>query len=193
DSVAALVPKAEIEGLMGDNNSMGLQARLMSKAMRKLAGILNKSNCLIIFINQLREKISSGPMYGNPETTTGGRALKFYASVRIDIRRKEALKVRENNEEKIVGNLVQVKVVKNKVAPPFKSCEITIIFGRGISKEDEIIDLAVERGLILKSGSWYQYKDEKIGQGKENVKKYLSLHENVQNEIVTALENGEAR
>ena len=169
DSVAALVPEAEIAGGMTDQ-TIGLQARLMSKAMRKLVGILNKSNTLIIFINQLREKV--GVIYGNPETTTGGRALKFYSSIRLEIRKTEAIKQGSD----IVGNIVNVKVVKNKVAPPFKSCRIEIVYGQGISKESELIDLASNIGIIKKSGSWYEYSEERIGQGKETVKAFLKSH-----------------
>lgn len=176
DSVAALVPQAELDGVMGDNQ-VGLQARLMSKAMRKLAGILNKSNCLIIFINQLREKV--GIMYGNPETTTGGRALKFYATIRLDLRRSEALK----NGSDIIGNTVKVKVVKNKVAPPFKSCSIDIIYGTGISKEGELLDLGVEYGYIQKTGNWYMVSGEKIGNGREASKAYLRNNPQVCGEI----------
>lgn len=171
DSVAALVPQQELDGVMSDNQ-VGLQARLMSKAMRKLAGILSKTNCLAIFINQLREKV--GVLYGNPETTTGGRALKFYASIRIDLRRQEAIK----QGSEIIGNSVRVKIVKNKVAPPFHSCLVDLIYGQGLSKEGEIIDLGVEKGFLLKSGNWYEYKGKKIGNGREAVKNYL--RENVE-------------
>lgn len=166
DSVAALVPKAEIEGEMGDSH-MGLQARLMSQALRKLTGIISKSNCSVIFINQVREKI--GVMFGNPETTTGGRALKFYASVRMEVRRAESLKQGGD----VVGNRVKVKVVKNKIAPPFKEAEFDIMFGQGISKEGDILDLAVKENIIEKSGAWYAYQGAKIGQGRENAKIYL--------------------
>ncbi len=166
DSVAALVPKAEIEGEMGDSH-MGLQARLMSQALRKLTGIINKYNCSVIFINQVREKI--GVMFGNPETTTGGRALKFYASVRMEVRKAETLKVGGD----MIGNRVKVKVVKNKIAPPFKEAEFDIMFGKGISKEGDILDLAVKENIIEKSGAWYAYQGKKIGQGRENAKIYL--------------------
>lgn len=166
DSVAALVPKAEIDGDMGDSH-MGLQARLMSQALRKLTSIVSKTNCIVIFINQLREKI--GVMFGNPETTTGGRALKFYASVRLDVRRTEALK--QGGE--VIGNHTRVKVVKNKIAPPFKEAEFDIMFGQGISTVGDILDLAANCGVIIKSGAWYAYNDAKIGQGRENAKQYL--------------------
>ena len=183
DSVAALVPQAELDGEMSDN-SVGLQARLMSKAMRKLAGILNKADCAVIFINQLREKV--GVMYGNPETTSGGRALKFYASIRIDIRRVDAIK----NGSEIIGNTCRIKVVKNKVAPPFKHCEIDIIYGEGISMEGEIIDKAVELGLMKKSGSWYEYKGNKIAQGRDQAKAYLQSNEDVVKELKEAIKTG---
>ena len=166
DSVAALVPKAEIDGEMGESH-VGLQARLMSQALRKLTGIISKSNCTVIFINQIREKI--GVMFGNPETTTGGRALKFYASVRMDVRRTDSLK----QSGEVVGNHVRVKVVKNKIAPPFKEAEFDIMFGQGISKEGDILDLAVKENIVEKSGAWYAYQGAKIGQGRENAKIYL--------------------
>ena len=176
DSVAALVPKAEIDGDMGDSH-VGLQARLMSQALRKLTAAISRSNCVVIFINQLREKV--GVMFGNPETTTGGRALKFYASVRLDVRRTETLK--QGGE--MVGNHVKVKVVKNKVAPPFKQAEFDIMFGTGISREGEILDLASECNVVNKSGAWYSYNGERIGQGRENVKIFLKDHPEICEEI----------
>ncbi len=178
DSVAALVPKAEIDGDMGDSH-MGQQARLMSQALRKLTGIVNKTGCSVVFINQLREKV--GVMFGNPETTTGGRALKFYASVRLDVRRVETLKA----GGEMVGNRARVKVVKNKVAPPFKEAEFDIMFGKGISREGDILDLAANCGVVIKSGSWYAYNSEKIGQGRENAKKYLLENPAIMEEIET--------
>lgn len=182
DSVAALVPQAELDGVMSDS-SMGLQARLMSKAMRKLSGVMNKSKCTVIFINQLREKI--GVVYGNPETTTGGRALKFYASIRIEVRKGEAIKQGTD----IIGNKVNVKVVKNKVAPPFKTATIEIRYGEGVSRESEIIDLAVEDEIIEKSGAWFSYNGEKIGQGRENVRLFLRAHPEIYNDIEEKLLN----
>ncbi|MBR5566332.1 MAG: recombinase RecA [Roseburia sp.] len=176
DSVAALVPKAEIDGDMGDSH-VGLQARLMSQALRKLTAIISKSNCIVIFINQLREKV--GVMFGNPETTTGGRALKFYASVRMDVRRIESLK--QGGE--VIGNRTRVKIVKNKIAPPFKEAEFDIMFGQGISKEGDILDLAADVGVVNKSGAWYAYNGEKIGQGRENAKTYLRENEMICDEI----------
>ena len=176
DSVAALVPKAEIDGEMGDSH-VGLQARLMSQALRKLTAVISKSNCTVVFINQLREKI--GVMFGNPETTTGGRALKFYASVRLDVRRVEALK--QGGE--VIGNRTRVKVVKNKVAPPFKEAEFDIMFGEGISTVGDILDLAASINLVVKSGAWYAYEGEKIGQGRENAKQYLKDNPAVCDEI----------
>lgn len=178
DSVAALVPKAEIDGDMGDSH-VGLQARLMSQALRKLTSVINKSNCTVIFINQLREKI--GVMFGNPETTTGGRALKFYASVRLDVRRIETL---SQAGEKI-GNRVRVKVVKNKVAPPFQEAEFDIMFGKGISREGDLLDLAAKNDIVVKSGAWYSYQGERIGQGRENAKKYLTEHPEIFADIDT--------
>ena len=176
DSVAALVPKAEIDGDMGDAH-VGLQARLMSQALRKLAGVINKSKCVIVFINQLREKV--GVMFGNPETTPGGRALKFYASVRLDIRRVESIK----QDGDVVGNRTRVKVVKNKVAPPFREAEFDIIYGKGISKEGNLLDIAVNLNIIEKSGSWFSYNGERIGQGRENVKAYLQENPEIANEL----------
>ena len=176
DSVAALVPKQEIEGDMGDSH-VGLQARLMSQALRKLTPVISKSNCVVIFINQLREKV--GVMFGNPETTTGGRALKFYASVRMDVRRIETLK--QNGE--MVGNRTRIKIVKNKIAPPFKEAEFDIMFGKGISKEGDILDLATKLDLVNKSGAWYAYNGDKIGQGGENAKIYLGQHPEIMEEL----------
>ena len=176
DSVAALTPKSELEGDMGDHQ-VGSQARLMSQAMRKLTGSISRSNCMVIFINQIRMKI--GVMFGSPETTTGGNALKFYSSVRLDIRRTGAIKERDE----VVGNATRVKVVKNKVAPPFKQVEFDIMYGEGISKMGELIDLGVKAGIVQKSGSWFSYGDERIGQGRENVKSYLQEHKNIAYEI----------
>ena len=176
DSVAALVPKQEIEGDMGDSH-VGLQARLMSQALRKLTPVISKSNCVVIFINQLREKV--GVMFGNPETTTGGRALKFYSSVRMDVRRIETLK----QSGEMVGNRTRVKMVKNKIAPPFKEAEFDIMFGKGISKEGDILDLAVKCDLVSKSGAWFAYNGDKIGQGRENAKTYLSEHPEIMEEL----------
>ena len=180
DSVAALVPKAEIDGDMGDSH-VGLQARLMSQALRKLTAIISKTNCIVVFINQLREKV--GVMFGNPETTTGGRALKFYSSVRMDVRRIETLK----QSGEMVGNRARVKVVKNKVAPPFKEAEFDIMFGQGISREGDVLDLAAELGVIVKSGAWYAYKDDKIGQGRENAKMTLKNHPEMLEEVENAV------
>ena len=176
DSVAALVPKAEIEGDMGDSH-VGLQARLMSQALRKLTAAISRSNCVVIFINQLREKV--GVMFGNPETTTGGRALKFYSSVRLDVRRIESLKA----GGEVVGSRTRIKVVKNKVAPPFKEAEFDIMFGKGISKEGDILDLAANENIIVKSGAWFAYNDAKIGQGRENAKLYLKENPEVMEEV----------
>ena len=176
DSVAALVPKAEIDGDMGDSH-VGLQARLMSQALRKLTAVISKSNCVVIFINQLREKV--GVMFGNPETTTGGRALKFYSSIRLDVRRVETLK--QGGE--MVGNHTRIKVVKNKVAPPFKQAVVDIMFGTGISKEGDILDLAADCGIVNKSGAWYAYNGDKIGQGRENAKLFLKEHTDICDEI----------
>ena len=176
DSVAALVPKSEIEGDMGDSQ-MGVQARLMSQALRKLAGIVNKSNCIVIFVNQIREKI--GVMFGSPETTTGGRALKFYSTIRLDIRRTESIK----SGVDIIGNKVKVKVVKNKVAPPFKYTELEIVFGKGFSKEADLLDLAINFGFIEKSGTWFSMGDQRMGQGRESAKKFLRDNPKVKDEL----------
>ena len=180
DSVAALVPKAEIDGDMGDSH-VGLQARLMSQALRKLTAIISKSNCVVIFINQLREKV--GVMYGNPEVTTGGRALKFYSSVRLDVRRGEQLK----NGPTVIGNRTKIKVVKNKVAPPFRTAEFDLLYGEGISREGTILDMAVERDIIHKSGAWFSYKDERIAQGRENTRQYLKDHPEMREEVENAI------
>ena len=180
DSVAALVPKAELDGDMGDSH-MGLQARLMSQAMRKLAGVINKSHTCLIFINQIRMKI--GVMFGNPETTTGGNALKFYSSVRIDIRRIAALK----DGEEVIGNRTRAKVVKNKVAPPFRNCEFDIIYGKGISKMGDLLDLGVANEIIAKSGTWFSYKENRIGQGRENSKRFLGENPDIANDIENQL------
>lgn len=180
DSVAALVPRAEIDGEMGDS-FVGIQARLMSQAMRKLTGVVAKTNAIALFINQIREKV--GVMYGNPETTPGGRALKFYASVRLDVRRGEQLK----NGSEVVGNRTKVKVVKNKVAPPFRSCEFDLIYGQGISREGSLLDMAVAKDIIQKSGAWFSYNDQRIGQGRDNTRIYLKEHPEVADEIEAAL------
>jgi recombination protein RecA len=182
DSVAALVPKVEIDGDMGDSH-VGLQARLMSQAMRKLSGVISKTNTVAIFINQIREKV--GVMFGSPETTSGGRALKFYSTIRLDVRRVEGIK----QGDQIIGNLTRIKVVKNKVAAPFKTIEVDLIYGQGVSKYGEILDLAVERDIINKSGAWFSYQGEKIGQGRENVKKYLKENPNLCNEIEELIRN----
>ncbi|MDO4542695.1 MAG: recombinase RecA [Bacillota bacterium] len=183
DSVAALVPRAELEGDMGDSH-MGVQARLMSQALRKLTAIVGKTNCTVIFINQIRDKI--GIVYGNPETTTGGRALKFYSSLRIDIRKSEAIK----NGSEFIGNRTKAKIVKNKVAPPFKVAEFDMIYGEGISREGSMLDIAVDLDIIKKSGAWFSYKDERIGQGRENAKKYLKEHPEVYNEVADLVAKG---
>ena len=189
DSVAALVPKAEIEGDMGDSH-VGLQARLMSQALRKLAGVIAKTNAVAIFINQLREKV--GVMYGNPEVTTGGKALKFYASVRIDIRKGEPIK----SGTDVVGNRVKIKVVKNKVAPPFRNCVVDMLYGEGISRTGEVLDMAAERELIVKSGAWYSYKGQRIGQGRDNARKYLEdnpeIFDEIENQLRDEFLNGES-
>ena len=182
DSVAALVPKVEIDGDMGDSH-VGLQARLMSQAMRKLSGIISKTNTVAIFINQIREKV--GVMFGSPETTSGGRALKFYSTIRLDVRRVEGIK----QGDQIIGNLTRIKVVKNKVAAPFKTIEVDLIYGQGVSRYGEILDLAVERDIVHKSGAWFSYEGEKIGQGRENVKKYLQENPNLTNEIEEKIRN----
>ncbi len=183
DSVAALVPKAELEGTFEDS-SVGLQARLMSKALRKLAGILSKGNCTVIFINQLREKV--GVMYGNPETTTGGRALKFYATIRLEIRKGESIK----EGDKIVGNYVNAKVVKNKVAPPYRSCKLTLYYGKGISRENELAQLAVDNSVIEKSGSWFSYEGERIGQGISSVYDWLKKNPEKEDELLQKIRDG---
>lgn len=186
DSVAALVPQAELDGQMIDS-SVGLQARMMSKAMRKITGLLNKNNCTVIFINQLREKV--GVIYGSNETTTGGRALKFFSSVRIDIRRSEAIKDGQN----LIGNVANIKVVKNKVATPFKSCKVDIIYGQGISKEGELLDLAIEKGIVEKSGSWYEVYGDRMGQGRETAKTYLRENKDIFERIKSEVVNGEVK
>ena len=184
DSVAALVPQAELEGVMADNQ-VGLQARLMSKALRKLASILNQNECTVIFINQLREKV--GVIYGNPETTTGGRALKFFASIRIDIRRAEAIK----EGAQIVGNTVNVKVVKNKVAPPFRNVQIDIMYGKGISKNTEILEIGTEMGFLKKTGSWFEYNGNRFANGRDNARKYLEEHPELAEELAKLIQTGE--
>lgn len=186
DSVAALVPQAELDGQMIDS-SVGLHARMMSKAMRKITGLLNKNNCTVIFINQLREKV--GVIYGSNETTTGGRALKFFSSVRIDIRRSEAIKDGQN----LIGNVANIKVVKNKVATPFKSCKVDIIYGQGISKEGELLDLAIEKGIVKKSGSWYEVYGDRMGQGRETAKTYLRENKDIFERIKSEVVNGEVK
>lgn len=182
DSVAALVPRAEIEGEMGDAH-VGLQARLMSQALRKLSGTINKTKTIALFINQIREKV--GVMFGNPETTPGGRALKFYSTIRLEVRRAEQIK----DGTDIMGNRARIKVVKNKVAPPFRKAEVDIMYGKGVSQSGELVDMAAEKDIINKAGSWYSYGEERIGQGRENVKTYLEEHEEVYNEILTKVRN----
>ncbi len=184
DSVAALVPQAELDGAMSDN-SVGLQARLLSKAMRKLAGILNLKGCTVIFLNQLREKV--GVIYGNPETTTGGRALKFYASVRIDIRRAEAIK----DGSTIVGNTVNVKIVKNKVAPPFRNTQVDIIYGKGIDKNSEILEMGVQLGILKRAGAWYEYEGNRFANGKDAARGYLESHPELASELISKIQTGE--
>lgn len=186
DSVAALVPKVEIDGDMGDSH-VGLQARLMSQAMRKLSGVISKTNTVAIFINQIREKV--GVLFGSPETTSGGRALKFYSTIRLDVRRVEGIK----QGDQIIGNLTRIKVVKNKVAAPFKTIEVDLIYGQGVSRYGEILDLAVERDIINKSGAWFSYQGEKIGQGRENVKKYLADNPNLCQEVEEQIRNYDNR
>lgn len=187
DSVAALTPKAELEGSMGDSH-MGLQARLMSQALRKVTGAISKSGCILIALNQLRMKI--GVMFGNPETTTGGNSLKFYASQRIDIRRREAIESGTGDDKQIMGNVTRVKVVKNKIAPPFREAEIEIMYNEGISKVGEVIDLGVEKGIVGKSGAFYTYETEKLGQGRENVKQYLLEHTKIMDKIEKEIKSG---
>ena len=186
DSVAALVPQSELDGEMTDSN-VGAHARLMSKAMRKLAGVLNKSNCTVIFINQLREKV--GVIYGNPEVTTGGRALKFYATIRIDIRKAEAIK----DGDQIIGNQVNVKIVKNKVAPPYKACKVDLIFGEGFSKIGEVLDLALQYGFAKKLGSWFEVLGERVGQGKDAAKQFLKDHPDVYESVLTQVQEAQAK
>jgi len=186
DSVAALVPQAELDGEMGDS-AVGLQARLMSKALRKITATLNKNDCAVIFINQLREKV--GVIYGNPEVTTGGKALKFYSTIRIDIRRQEALK----SGQDIYGNTVKVKIVKNKVAPPFKSCDLDIIYGKGICKEGEVIDRCVDLGIIKRSGCWYEYEGDKIAQGRDQAKSYLKEHDTLYNSLLKQIKEAQEK